>query len=292
LGDCLHLIHHYSPDGFYGTAEQFKYRIVPWTDPLIDTYFPGHRERNIQLWDQFAAGFETPAYEGHFYNDLDALGTFYEKLVDISTDVLEAVNSLMILHVSPVDFNELVEDHPIWEDLYRGFAEHIENEDFEAFSEALLNEVEPETETLVDKINASKGDLSKLKDFDAEELADRIFLKFTNQLFYQDFPDELWPLEEGEHTLQEIRDEFIDTVSAAMAQLQPKTQKQAKQFSLLQLPCPFRPGEYIDYLRYIYDNSTEANKKHILAIISEFRANSYLDRLDRQEQEDEHAHED
>jgi hypothetical protein len=249
--------------------ETFKNTCAPEGTENYGKYFPEIAKYLEEKKSVKASDLDDSRLEEEFTD----LNTIYEALTDIEDycqEILNDINSLIILFYSGFTFDELTEQEFGYGDVYHKVCEIIEAPDEGIFDEAVKNMLEDYIEPLIDKANEiNKEEMELLKtvtDFSSfsEDTTKTLASEgFVRSLFYGDLNEEIFnfnldtSLPPADEAYKEEKfNEFIDFMKTYFASTPMTVRKSAMQMLLSSLPLTMSVQELMEYIKDGIDNAS------------------------------------
>ncbi|MBR5468156.1 MAG: hypothetical protein IKU80_02875 [Firmicutes bacterium] len=213
------------------------------------------------------------------YTDLNTILESLTDIEDYCQEMLNDINSLIIIFYMGYSFDELTENEFGYADIYHKVCEIIESPEESIFDETIKTMLEDYIEPLIDNANEiNKKEMELLKaveDFSAfsEDTSKTLASEgFVRSLFYGNLNEEIFnfnidstlPPASAEYKEAKFA-EFIDFMKTYFASTPMTVRKSAMQMLLSSLPLAMEVEELMDYVKDGIDNA--ASFEHSLLII-------------------------
>ena len=205
-------------------------------------------------------------------NEFDKLNTVLDSLNEIEDycqEILNDINSLIILFYMGYTIDELSEDNYAYSDTYYKVCEMLQSENETAFDDTVKELLEGYVEPVIDGANELNGDimetLKKIDDF--SQFSDETIKTLTTEgfirsCFYDDLNEEIFDFAADENEppagndyLNKSIGDFIEYIRQYTATLPNTTRKAAMQKLLGSLPLSLDIHGLMDYIKDGIDNS-------------------------------------
>ena len=234
------------------------------------------------------------------------LNTIYESLTDIEDycqEMLNDINSLIIMFYMGFTFDDLTEQEFGYGDMYHKVCEIIQSPEDSTFDETVKTMLEDYIEPLIDKSNdINKEEMEILKtvtDFSVfhEDTQKALASEgFVRSLFYGDLNEEIFnfnidpDLPAADENFKEAKfNEFIDFMKTYFASIPMTVRKSAMQMLLSSLPIAMDVEGLMDYIKTGID--TASSFEESILIIDKagavFNDNGFEYKTEEFEDEDE-----
>jgi len=213
------------------------------------------------------------------YTDLNAILESLTDIEDYCQEILNDINSLIIIFYMGYSFDELTESEFGYADIYHKVCEIIESPEEAIFDETIKTMLEDYIEPLIDNANdinkkeiellRSVSDFSSFSEDTNKTLASEGFVR---SLFYGDLNEEIFnfnidsTLPPASESYKEAKfNEFIEFMKTYFASTPMTVRKSAMQMLLSSLPLAMDIEELMDYIKDGIDNASSF--EHSLLII-------------------------
>ncbi|MCQ4725923.1 hypothetical protein NE664_04500 [Anaerotignum faecicola] len=251
------------------SLETFKNTCAPDSSPDYGKYFPEIAESLKEKYGIKPSELNDEELEKEF-DDIDGIFDSLSEIEDYCQEILNAANSLIILHYLNFTFDDLTESNFGYGDVYHKVCEMLQNPDDLAFTETVTKLLEGYIEPVIDKSNEiNKKELPLLEKLGSYDTFDDDAAKilategFVRDAFYCDINREIFNFNTDrnmpaadESFKNDAFDNFLSFMRGYFSSLPLTIRKPAMQLLIASLPIAMDIHELMDYIKNGIDTAS------------------------------------